>query len=275
MREGGTMAVLPYNTPFNVPLVNDVQSGLLAIDSSHAHDYATVLTAFGHQLPAGWNPRAEHGTVVGWDLVLVRPRTLSVLSEALSNQFLAEITQLRRGRGDLAAANRLLGAHQVLTTAHHRTVELVVERFAEAAHIPPPKPVDHPLDSARQPLLHTHAIVGALSEGGRRRPHDPDRLGTLAQRAVTDYHDRLRDGLAVLVTGWHAWGPVGADGKAELVSLPAGLVATRSARPIRPLGEIAACARAAGDLEVGDDLDDDLDEVDVDGIVVAGPAERR
>jgi len=68
------MAVLPYNTPFNVPMVNDVQSGLLVIDSSHAHDYAAVLTAFGHQLPAGWNPRTEHGGAVGWDLVLVRPR---------------------------------------------------------------------------------------------------------------------------------------------------------------------------------------------------------
>src|SRR6266540_3214422 len=50
-----------------------------------------------------------------------------------SNQFLAEVKQLRRGRGDLAAANRLLGAHQVLTTAHHRTVELVAGRFAKAA----------------------------------------------------------------------------------------------------------------------------------------------
>src|SRR6266498_202765 len=173
------MAVLPYNTPFNVPMVNDVQSGLLVIDSSHAHDYAAVLTAFGHQLPAGWNPRTEHGGAVGWDLVLVRPRTLSVLSEALSNQFLAEVKQLRRGRGDLAAANRLLAG-----------------RFAKAAHIPPPKLVDHPLDSARQPLLHTHAVFGALSEGGRRPLRDPDRLGGLARRAVVDYHRRLRAGLA-------------------------------------------------------------------------------
>ncbi len=260
------MAVLPYNTPFNVPLVNDVRSGLLAIDSSHAHDYATVLTAFGHQLPPGWNPRAEPGGMAGWDLVLVRPRTLSVLSEALSNQFLAEVKQLRRGRGDLAAANRLIGAHQVLTKAHHRTVELVAGRFAEAARIPPPKLVDHPLDSARQPLLHTHAVVGALSEGGRRLPHDPDRLGGFARRAVTDYHRRLRDELAVLLAGWHRWGPVATDGKAELVSLPAGLVATRSARPIRPLGEIAACARAAGDLDIGDDIED-VDDVGLDGSV--------
>jgi len=262
------MAVLPYNTPFNVPMVNDVQSGLLVIDSSHAHDYAAVLTAFGHQLPAGWNPRTEHGGAVGWDLVLVRPRTLSVLSEALSNQFLAEVKQLRRGRGDLAAANRLLGAHQVLTTAHHRTVELVAGRFAKAAHIPPPKLVDHPLDSARQPLLHTHAVFGALSEGGRRPLRDPDRLGGLARRAVVDYHRRLRAGLAVLLARWHAWGPVGADGKAELVSLPAGLVATHSARPIRPLGEIAACACAAGDLDDGGD-------VDLDGIVPQRLAAER
>src|SRR6266511_2645371 len=222
------MAVLPYNTPFNVPMVNDVQSGLLVIDSSHAHDYAAVLTAFGHQLPAGWNPRTEHGGAVGWDLVLVRPRTLSVLSEALSNQFLAEVKQLRRGRGDLAAANRLLGAH----------------------------------------LLHTHAVFGALSEGGRRPLRDPDRLGGLARRAVVDYHRRLRAGLAVLLARWHAWGPVGADGKAELVSLPAGLVATRSARPIRPLGEIAACACAAGDLDDGGD-------VDLDGIVPQRLAAER
>src|SRR6266508_948296 len=239
------MAVLPYNTPFNVPMVNDVQSGLLVIDSSHAHDYAAVLTAFGHQLPAGWNPRTEHGGAVGWDLV-----------------------HLRRGRGDLAAANRLLGAHQVLTTAHHRTVELVAGRFAKAAHIPPPKLVDHPLDSARQPLLHTHAVFGALSEGGRRPLRDPDRLGGLARRAVVDYHRRLRAGLAVLLARWHAWGPVGADGKAELVSLPAGLVATRSARPIRPLGEIAACACAAGDLDDGGD-------VDLDGIVPQRLAAER
>ncbi len=220
-----------------------VGSELLAIGPRRARDYARVLAGFGG-LPAGWNPGGEHGAAAGWDLVLGQPRTLSVLHYDLIGRALAE---LRRGRSGLALAADLFERQQQLTKAHHRTVELMVRRLAEAAHIPPPPLVDHPLDSAHQPLLHTHVVVGALPEGGRRLPLDAGRLGVLARRAIMDYYRRLRDATAVLVAPDCWWGPVGPDGTTELVGLPARLLAVHSGR-CRPLSEIAACARAVGDL---------------------------
>src|SRR6266508_1932814 len=199
-----------------------VGSELLAIGPRRARDYARVLAGFGG-LPAGWNPGGEHGAAAGWDLVLGQPRTLSGLHYDLIDR------------------------QQQLTKAHHRTVELMVRRLAEAAHIPPPRLVDHPLDSAHHPLLHTHVVFGALTEGGRRLPLDAGRLGVLARRAIMDYYRRLRDATAVLVAPDCWWGPVGPDGTTELVGLPARLLAAHSGR-CRPLSEIAACARAVGDL---------------------------
>jgi hypothetical protein len=70
-----------------------VGSELLAIDRRRARDYARVLAAAGHP-PAGWNPTGEHGAPTGWDLVLVAPRTISVLLYELTGQALA---QLERG----------------------------------------------------------------------------------------------------------------------------------------------------------------------------------
>ncbi len=220
-----------------------VGSELLAISPRRARDYARVLAGFGG-LPAGWNPRGEHGAVAGWDLLLVEPRTLSVLRYELIGRALAE---LRGGRSGLVAAADLFERHQQLAKAHHRTVELMVRRLAEAAHIPPPPLVDHPLDSAHQPLLHTHVVVGALTEGGRRLPLDAGRLRLLAGRTIIDYQRRLREATAGLVGPDCWWGSAGPDGAAELVGLPAGLLAAHSGR-CRPLSEIAACARAVGDL---------------------------
>lgn len=220
-----------------------VGSELRAISPRRARDYARVLAGFGG-LPTGWNPAGEHGAAAGWDLVLVQPRTLSVLVYDLTGRALAE---LWRGRSGLAEAAELFERQQQLATAHHRTVELLVRRLAEAARIPPPRLVDHPLDSSHQALLHTHVVVGALTEGGRRLPLDAGRLAVLARRTILDYQRRLRAVTAGLVgpDGW--WGPVGPDGTAELVGLPAGLLAAHRRR-CRPLWEIAACARAVGDL---------------------------
>jgi hypothetical protein len=220
-----------------------IGSGLLAVDRRRAHNYARVMAAAGRP-PAGWNPAGEHGAPAGWDLVLVAPRTLSVLLYELTGQALA---QLERGRRGVERANALFEHHQQLAHAHHRAVALVVRKFTEQAHLASPWQICHPLDSAHQALLHTHTIFGALSVDGRRLPYDGERLGVHADRAIRGYHRRLQEQAGGVAGCYGWWGPPGPDGAAELLGLPAELLAARS-RACRPLSEIAACARAVGDL---------------------------
>ena len=220
-----------------------VGSALLAIDCRQACDYERVLAAAG-RAPAGWNPAGEHGAPAGWDLVLVAPRTLSVVLYELIGQALA---QLERGRSGVERANVLFEQHQRLAGAHHQAVELVVRQFTEQAHLASPWQTCHPLDSAHQALLHTHTIFGALTVGGRRLPHDGERLGVHADRAIRGYHRRLQEQAGGVVGSYGWWGPPGPDGAAELLGLPAELLASHGG-PCRPLSEIGACARAVGDL---------------------------
>jgi hypothetical protein len=220
-----------------------VDSALLAIDWRRARDYERVLAGAGCP-PAGRNPAGEHRAPAGWDLVLVAPRTLSVLLYELTGQALAE---LERGRGGVQRANALFDHHQQLAGAHHQAVALVVRQFTEQTHLARPWQTCHPLDSAHQALLHTHTIFGALGQGGRRLPHDPGRLAAHAQRAIRGYHRRLREQAGGVVGCYGWWGPPGPDGAAELLGLAAELLAAHGG-PCRPLSEIAACARAVGDL---------------------------
>src|SRR6266511_5620087 len=104
-----------------------VGSGLLPIGRRQARDYAEVMAVCGffvrgHRVPVGWNPGSEHGAVAGWDLVLVAPRTLSVLTYDLTGRALAD---LQRGRGGGAHAAALLEGHQRIATAHHDAVRVV------------------------------------------------------------------------------------------------------------------------------------------------------
>jgi hypothetical protein len=226
-----------------------VGSGLLPIGQRQVRDYTRVMAVCGffvrgRRVPVGWNPGGEHGAVAGWDLVLVAPRTLSVLAYDLTGRALAD---LKRGRSGSVHAAALLDGHQRIAAAHHDAVRIVVGQFADAARIPPPWQACHPLDSARRPLLHTHVVFGALTEGGRRLPLDPERLRSLAARAIGSYHRRLRDQTSSVVGGYGPWAAGGADGSAELLGLPARLLAAHSG-PCRPLWQIAACARAVGDL---------------------------
>jgi hypothetical protein len=221
----------------------------MPIGQRQARDYAQVMAVCGffvrgRRVPVGWNPGGEHGAAAGWDLVLVAPRTLSVLAYDLTGRALAD---LKRGRRGAAHAAALLEGHQRIATAHHDAVRIVTGQFTQAARIPPLWQGCHPLDSARRPLLHTHVVFGALTEGGRRLPLDPARLRTLAAQAIDSYHRRLRDQASSVVGGYGPWGPAGPDGSAELLGLPAGLLAAHSG-PCRPLSAIAACARAVGDL---------------------------
>jgi hypothetical protein len=233
------MRVLTHNTAA-------VGSGLLAIGPSRAGEYAKVLAAFGEQLPAGWNPEGAHGEAAGWDLVLVEPRTLSILRYDLLDYYLTQVARSSDGAVSLLA-EQLHERQARIARAHYRTVEVLVWRLAQALHQPPPRLVDHPLDSARQPLLHTHVILGALTEGGRRLPLDRGRLYRLAHCTVVDYHRRLQEQVTAPLRDPYAWGPPGPDGRAELVGLPAELLAEHSG-PCRPLWEITACAGAVGDL---------------------------
>lgn len=198
-------------------------SALLGISPRRARDYARVLAAFGEPLPAGWHPG---GGVAGWDLVLVAPQTLSVLSR---------VVVVCRPWTTMAIAE-----------AHHHAVTVVARQLAETLHVEVPRLVDHPLDSSGHPLQHTHVILGALAQrDGRWQPVDAARLRGLVGPAVASYHRRLRHGLARVVD--HRWGPAGPDGAAELLGVAEEELAAFTGAH-RPLGEIAACARAVGDL---------------------------
>jgi hypothetical protein len=198
-------------------------SELLGISPRRARAYARVLAAFGEPLPAGWDPR---GAVAGWDLVLVAPKTLSVLARAVV---------ARRPWVTIKIAE-----------AHHHAVTVVARQLAEPLRIEVPRLVDHPLDPGGHPLQHTHVVVGALAQrDGRWQPVDEARLRGLVGPVVASYHRRLRHDLAQVVD--HRWGPAGPDGAAELLGLPEEDLAAFSGAH-RPLGEIVACARAVGDL---------------------------
>jgi hypothetical protein len=198
-------------------------SELLAISPRQARAYARVLAAFGEPLPAGWNPA---GRVAGWDLVLVAPKTLSVLARAVV---------ARRPWVTIKIAE-----------AHHHAVTVVARQLAETLRVEVPPLVDHPLDPGGHPLQHTHVILGALAQrDGRWQLLDPARLRTLVGPVVASYHRRLRHGVAGVVD--YRWGPVGPDGAAELLGLPAEDLAAFSG-PHRPLAAITACAHAVGDL---------------------------
>jgi hypothetical protein len=177
------------------------------------------------QPPSGWDRHARSG-VVGYDLVLATPKTLSALALAMV-------------REDREVARAIVGAH-------HQAVVEVAHQLAVAAVAEAPVLVGHELDSAGQPWLHTHVIYGALARAGRA---DPDgwlvvgqsRLERLARTLVWGYHLLVRHQLTdLLVELGLTWTLPAADGSCEVGGLSAGELAA-IAEPARPLGEISAC----------------------------------
>ncbi len=221
-------------------LIADAHCELIAITPKQAAGYELVLAGGG--LPASWDRQAGRGGVVGWDLVLVDPKTLSILRWELTGRF----QQFLR-RGQHGQAQAVLAGFEELTRAHHDTVQGQARRLALMLGVGLPRCVDHPLDSAGQPLLHTHVVFGARGADGRVL--DGGWVRGCARRVIGEFHQRHRElveGLVgALVPG--GWGPVADDGRAELAGLPEELMAGYC-RPRRAFARIAACARGNGDL---------------------------
>jgi hypothetical protein len=181
----------------------------------------------------GWNPASQHGAPVGYDLVLATPRTLSALGWCFFST-------------DRGVSDEIMCADR--QAAHDVAVEFSIAVGAET-----PVMVAHQFDSAGQPWLHTHVIVGALARperpgwsGPQRehelwRPLDPATVGEMAERLIFGYHLLVRRTLTPMVRELGLnWQHLAADGSCEVWGLTGPMLECIS-QPARPLGEIHAC----------------------------------
>jgi hypothetical protein len=181
----------------------------------------------------GWNPAGEHGAPVGYDLVLATPRTLSALGWCF-------FTTDRGVSDDIMRADR-------------QAIQDVAVEFSVAIGSEVPVLVAHQFDSAGQPWLHTHVVVGALARperpgwtGPRRErevwaPLEPVRVERMARWLLFGYHLLVRRTLSPMLRELGLnWQPLAQDGSCEVWGLTTPMLGCVS-RPARPLGEIHAC----------------------------------
>ena len=174
-------------------------SRLTVVTRWQAHGYEQAMGSPGqdHQRPpSGWDRHARSG-VVGYDLVLATPRTLSALALAMV-------------REDPEVTRAIVGAH-------HQAMVEVAHQLTLAATVEMPVLVGHDLDSVGQPWLHAHVIYGALARAGRQDPGgwvvvDGGRLERLAVMLIWGYQLLVRHQLADLL------GELGLDWSAPAVS---------------------------------------------------------
>jgi hypothetical protein len=212
-------------------------SELVRINRWQARAWEHAIAAAYHpdEPPAvrGWNPAGEHGAPVGYDLVLATPRTLSVLGWCFFDT-------------DRGVADEIM-------RADHRAVQDVAVEFSITIGSEVPVLVAHQFDSAGQPWLHTHVIVGALARperpgwtGPQRHrevwaPLDATTVAGMAERLIFGYHLLVRrtvsPTLRELGLNWQQMTP---DGSCEVWGLTPPMLECVS-QPARPLGEIHAC----------------------------------
>src|SRR6266542_3832355 len=170
-------------------------SDLVTINRWQAHAYEQAVTvAYRPDQPppvGGWNPAGEHGAPVGYDLVLATPRTLSALGWCFFST--------DRGVSD-----------EIMRADHQAAQEVAVE-LSVAIRSETPVMVSHLFDSAGQPWLHVHVVLGALARperpgwsGPQRqeevwRPLDPATVARMAQRLIFGYHLLVRRAVTGLI----------------------------------------------------------------------------
>jgi hypothetical protein len=194
-----------------------------------------IATAYQPEAPEvrGWNPASDQRAPVGYDLVLATPRTLSALGWCFFTT-------------DQGVSDEIMRADRDAT--HDVAVEFSVATGSEV-----PVLVAHQFDSARQPWLHTHVIVGALTRperpgwsGPQRRrevwaPLDEVTVAGMAEQFVFGYHLLLRRTLSPMLRELGLnWQPMAPDGSCEVWGLTPAMLEC-IAQPARPLGEIHAC----------------------------------
>ena len=212
-------------------------SELVTINRWQARAYERAIAAAYHpdEPPAvgGWNPAGEHGAPAGYDLVLATPRTLSALGWCF---FTTD-----RGMSD------------EIMRADRQAVQDVAVEFSVTTGSEVPVLVPHQFDSAGQPWLHTHVIVGALARperpgwtGPQRErevwaPLDAVTVVGMAERLIFGYHLLLRRSVSATLRELGLnWQQMAQDGTCEVWGLTAPMLACLG-RPARRLGEIHAC----------------------------------
>ena len=195
-----------------------------------------IATAYHPEEPpavGGWNPAGEHGASVGYDLVLATPRTLSALGWCFFTT-------------DQGVSDEIMRADR--DAVHDVAVEFSITIGSEV-----PVLVGHQFDSAGQPWLHTHVIVGGLARPerpgwtGPQRQHEtwqplnPVTVAGMAVRLIFGYHLLLRRAVSPLLRELGLnWQQMTQDGSCEVWGLTPPMLACVS-RPARRLGEIHAC----------------------------------
>jgi hypothetical protein len=212
-------------------------SELVTVDRWQARAYEYAITAAYHpdDPPSlhGWNPTGQHGAPAGYDLVLATPRTLSALGWCF-------FTTDRGVSDDIMRANR-------------QAAQDVAVEFSVAIGAETPVMVSHLFDSAGQPWLHVHVVLGALARpqrpgwSGPQRagevwlPLDSARVARMAQRLIFGYHLLVRRTVTPMVRELGLnWQRLAEDGSCEVWGLTAPMLECIS-QPARPLGEIHAC----------------------------------
>jgi hypothetical protein len=200
-------------------------STLVTVDRGHAGDWQRALATVGGRLPVGWDEAGERsGGVVGYDLVLAAPRTLSALTWFLMS------------------ADQEHLADPILQ-AHHEALSAVAVEFDCATGVEAPTMIGHGYDSAGQPWSHAHLVYGALAATNQGFiPLDPVRVAEQAERHIFGYHLLVRRAVTELVGAelGLGWSSPAADGSCEVTGLPARVLQAIE-EPCRPLSEIGAC----------------------------------
>ena len=212
-------------------------SELVTISRWQARTWEQAITTAYHpdQAPAlhGWNPAGESSGPVGYDLVLATPRTLSALGWCF-------FTTDRGVSDEIMRADR--------QAAQDVAVEFSIALGAETPII-----VAHQFDSAGQPWLHTHVVVGALARperpgwtGPQRErevwlPLDHARVMAMAERLIFGYHLLVRRAVTPTLRELGLnWKHLAEDGSCEVWGLTPPMLECVS-QPARRLGEIHAC----------------------------------
>src|SRR6266540_1625523 len=60
-------------------LIDDAACELIGISPERAGEYVLALAADGLELPEGWSASDPYRGLVGWDVILIAPRSLSIL----------------------------------------------------------------------------------------------------------------------------------------------------------------------------------------------------
>jgi hypothetical protein len=228
-----------------VELIDDAACELIGISPERAGEYALALAADGLELPQGWSATDPYRGLLGWDVILVAPRSLSILRCDLVDYYFSR----REYRLSVEGADpdtvecdpdleQTYWRQEQLAQAHVRAVQVAAGELTRLLDTDAPRVLDHPLDSEGHLLQHAHLVLGARAWSGY--PLAPGRMEAVARWAIAGYYRRLRE-LAGGLCGPYRWGRPDVDGRVEL-DLPEELVDAFAGR-FRPLREVAACDR--------------------------------